>query len=360
MTDDFISLQSVRKTYGSVVAVDSVDLDIAKGSFFSLLGPSGCGKTTLLTMMGGLDFPTSGKIFIDGADVTKTPSYRRPTNMVFQSYAIFPHLNVAENVGYGLQRSGLSKSERTRRVEEMLELVHLGGFGDRKTDQLSGGQMQRVALARALVVKPKVLLLDEPLSALDKRLRQNMQIELRAIQREVGITFVFVTHDQEEALTLSDKIAVMARGQVLQCSSPAELYDRPLSREVAEFVGEMNLIPGRVTDVTATGVSVDMPCFGTRWLQAGTRRFLVGDPVCVAVRPENFYLSEAAEAAPMRVTNRAYFGSHIHLILATDGIDPVCADVPAATARRLGDTGGDGVVSVDFDQDTAVLLPGRE
>lgn len=358
MTDAFISLQSIRKTYGHVVAVDNVDLDIAKGSFFSLLGPSGCGKTTLLTMLGGLDTPTAGRIMIDGADVTSVPSYQRPTNMVFQSYAIFPHLSVADNVGYGLRRKKLDRAEWQRSVDAMLELVHLEGYGDRRPSQLSGGQMQRVALARALIVKPKVLLLDEPLSALDKRLRQSMQIELRSIQREVGITFVFVTHDQEEALTLSDKIAVMSKGKVLQCSPPTDLYDVPVNREVAEFVGEMNLIPGLVLASTPESVSISMPHFGDLQFPAGGRQFAKGDRVLVAVRPENFTISDRPDGKELEIINRAYFGTHLHFMMIGEGLDvPLTVSVPSAVARAHGKAVDSDRMTIQLVPETAVILP---
>ena len=356
MTEDFISLQSIRKSYGPVVAVDNVDLQIAQGTFFSLLGPSGCGKTTLLSLLGGLDVPTSGKIFIDGADVTTTPSYRRPTNMVFQSYAIFPHLNISQNVAYGLRRMGLSRQEITQRVGRMLELVRLDGFGDRKPDQISGGQAQRVALARALVMQPKVLLLDEPLSALDKRLRQSMQIELRAIQREVGITFVFVTHDQEEALTLSDRIAVMARGQVLQCSSPAELYDHPVSYEVADFVGEMNFLPAVVQSSREGETRVSIPSLGEHTLTGAHPRYRKGDAVRVAVRPENIDLTAANGGPSFRIADRAYFGSRVHFILNGDGT-PITAALHSTAARKLDSLCAGDAVSVSFDSETAIILP---
>ena len=235
---DFIKISALRKQFGKVVALERIDLDIREGEFFSLLGPSGCGKTTLLRILSGLELPTTGNVIIDGSDVSREPPHRRPTNLVFQSYAIFPHLSVAENIAYGLRRLRLSSSEQTRHVEEMLAMIGLQGYGKRRPNQLSGGQLQRVALARALVLKPKVLLLDEPLAALDKKLRERMQLELRAIQREVGVTFVFVTHDQEEALTLSDRVAVMSQGKMVQCSAPLELYQRPANRFVAEFVGE--------------------------------------------------------------------------------------------------------------------------
>ncbi|MDF1750112.1 MAG: ABC transporter ATP-binding protein [Alphaproteobacteria bacterium] len=358
MTDAFISLQSIRKTYGPVVAVDNVDLDIAKGSFFSLLGPSGCGKTTLLTMLGGLDKPTAGRIMLDGVDVTSVPSYRRPTNMVFQSYAIFPHLSVGDNVGYGLRRQKLDRAEWQHRVDAMLELVHLKGYGDRQPSQLSGGQMQRVALARALIVQPKVLLLDEPLSALDKRLRQSMQIELRAIQREVGITFVFVTHDQEEALTLSDKIAVMSKGKVLQCCPPTDLYDLPINREVAEFVGEMNLIPGIVKGCTTETVCISMPSFGDQQFPVGGRSFSKGDKVLVAVRPENFEIADGPEGRELTIVNRAYFGTHLHFMMTGEGLEtPLTVSVPSAIARAHGKAVNSDRMTIQVVPETAVILP---
>src|SRR5499427_3518646 len=219
MSDSIISLQNVSKHFGAVRAVDGVNFDIRRGEFFSLLGPSGCGKTTLLRMLAGFEVPTAGEIYIDGQPMSAVPPYARPTNMVFQNYAIFPHLNVRDNIAFGLRKKRLTRAETDRIVEQALDLIKLPGYGARASDQLSGGQRQRVALARALVCRPKVLLLDEPLGALDKKLREEMQIELRQIQRSVGITFVFVTHDQEEALTLSDRIAVMAAGRVLQVDS---------------------------------------------------------------------------------------------------------------------------------------------
>ena len=248
--DNIISISGVTKRFGPVSAVDNISFDIHRGEFFSLLGSSGCGKTTLLRMLAGFEQPTEGEIFIDAEPMAGVPANHRPTNMVFQSYAIFPHLNVRENIGYGLRNAAASKEETRKRVNEALDLVKLGGYGERATHQLSGGQRQRVALARALVCRPKVLLLDEPLGALDKNLREEMQIELRALQRTVGITFVFVTHDQEEALTLSDRIAVMSKGRVLQIDAPEALYENPNCREVAEFIGTMNVFPGRIAGVS--------------------------------------------------------------------------------------------------------------
>lgn len=311
----FINIDGVSKRYGGFVAVDHVKLDIEKGAFFSLLGPSGCGKTTLLKMLGGLTYATEGGITIDGVDVTNDPPYRRPTNMVFQSYAIFPHLSVGDNIAYGLRRLGLSKIDRRKRADMMLEQIKLPGLYDRMPDALSGGQQQRVALARALILQPKVLLLDEPLSALDRRLRERMQLELRAIQREVGITFVFVTHDQEEALTLSDRIAVMSHGRVLQCSTPGDLYARPQSREVAEFVGEMNLLAGRIRTTGSTGAEIEVDGFGTLSFPRMPDGLGPGNGVVVAVRPEQISIEAAATDSTFEVVERVFFGNRVNLIV---------------------------------------------
>jgi putative spermidine/putrescine transport system ATP-binding protein len=239
-----IELRGLRKTFSSVVAVDHLDLDIADGEFFAMLGPSGSGKTTVLRMIAGFEQPTAGTIRLGGVDATQQPPFRRDVNTVFQDYALFPHMNVEQNVAYGLRVRRVPRAERTRRVGEALELVQLGGFGQRRPGQLSGGQRQRVALARALVNRPRVLLLDEPLGALDLKLREQMQLELKAIQREVGITFVFVTHDQDEALTLCDRLAVFNNGRVEQVGPAAEVYDEPSSEFVANFVGTSNLVSG--------------------------------------------------------------------------------------------------------------------
>jgi spermidine/putrescine ABC transporter ATP-binding subunit len=241
-----IEFKGVSKRFGSTIAVDEVSLAIEEGEFFALLGPSGCGKTTLLRMLAGFETPTEGAILIDGRDVAAEPPNRRPVNMVFQSYAVFPHMSVAENVAYGLKIDGVAKAERDRRVEEALALVRLEGLGGRRPDQLSGGQRQRVALARALVKRPRVLLLDEPLSALDAKLREAMRAELADLQRRVNITFVMVTHDQEEALAMAGRCAVMHRGRLQQVATPADLYEFPNSRFVADFIGQVNLFEGQL------------------------------------------------------------------------------------------------------------------
>ena len=245
LTQIDVRLEDVTKTYGpDVVAVDHITLDVVDGEFFSLLGPSGCGKTTTLRMIGGFEEPTSGRIELQGKDVTWLPPYQRSVNTVFQSYALFPHLSIADNIAFGLRRRKVAEPEVRARVAEMLELVELRGFEDRRPGKISGGQAQRVALARALINRPAVLLLDEPLGALDLRLRKQMQVELKRIQQEVGITFIYVTHDQEEALTMSDRIAVMNHGRYEQLGDPASLYERPATRFVAGFLGASNLLPG--------------------------------------------------------------------------------------------------------------------
>ena len=261
-----IELRDVQKYYGDYHALRGITLDIAEGEFFSLLGPSGCGKTTLLRTIAGFEDVSSGVVLLDGQNMDRVPANKRPTNMVFQSYAIFPHLTVGQNVGFGLRRSGKSQAEIAKEVDEALEMVGLKGYGARAAHALSGGQRQRVALARALILKPKVLLLDEPLSALDKKLREQMQSELRRLQRHIGITFILVTHDQEEALIMSDRIAVMFEGSIAQMASPQTLYRRPISRKVGEFIGVMNFLPAAVSIDGDGKITVDIKGLGVAHL----------------------------------------------------------------------------------------------
>ena len=310
--EPIINIQNVEKHYGSVTALDGVSIEIEAGEFFSLLGPSGCGKTTLLRIISGFDNPSVGTVFIGGADMTDVPPNERPTNMVFQSYAIFPHLNVADNVGYGLKKQKLPKEEIDRRVDDALKLVDLEGYGPRESHALSGGQRQRVALARALIMKPKVLLLDEPLSALDKKLRETMQSELRKLQRTVGITFVLVTHDQEEALTMSDRIAVMFDGRIAQIDSPEGLYRRPISRRVASFIGVMNFIPATVIENTNKILSLNIKSLGQLDLKTSSV-LKKSEVITVGIRPEMLTIlynkSDTSEYSfNASIENASYYG----------------------------------------------------
>lgn len=289
---EFIRIKGVSKQFGDFVAVDDVSLDIDKGELFAILGGSGCGKTTLLRMLAGFEVPSSGTIEIDGVDVTHQAPYDRPVNMMFQSYAIFPHMNVTTNIGYGLRKEGVARAEIAKRVDEMLELVQLGDFKNRKPDQLSGGQRQRVALARALIKRPKVLLLDEPLAALDKKLRERTQFELMNIQHELGITFVVVTHDQEEAMTLSSRIVVMNKGKFEQVGTPKEIYEFPVNRFVADFIGTINTFEGTVTVVKDDRIDVYCEQLGETLSALGRQLVEVGQQVQIAVRPEKIFLSK--------------------------------------------------------------------
>ncbi len=316
MSDDaFIRIRNVSKHFGDFVAVDDVSLDIQRGELFSILGGSGCGKTTLLRMLAGFEAPTSGTIEIDGVDVTAQPPYERPVNMMFQSYAVFPHMSVEKNIAYGLKKDGVGKADIATRVDDILELVQLTEFRTRKPDQLSGGQSQRVALARALIKQPKVLLLDEPLAALDKKLREHTQFELMNIQDELGITFVVVTHDQEEAMTLSSRIAVMDKGQLLQIGAPKEVYEYPTNRFVADFVGTINTFDGTVTEVSDDAILVQTDESPTPIRALPGADVSVGQAVCVAVRPEKIFISrsEPSDADDNRiqgvVDDFAYLGN---------------------------------------------------
>jgi spermidine/putrescine ABC transporter ATP-binding subunit len=326
MTEPIVSIRNVTKKFpGGVIAVDDVSFDIAQNEFFALLGPSGCGKTTLLRMISGLETPTSGQIIIAGEDMALTPPNKRPTNMVFQSYAVFPHMTVEENVAYGLKVTGVPADETRRRVAEGLEMVKLTHLAQRKPDQMSGGQRQRVALARALVKRPKVLLLDEPLSALDAKLRDEMRLELTRLQENVGITFIIVTHDQDEALSMASRIAVMEKGAVRQIATPSELYEHPSNRFVADFIGKVNLIDAKV--LASKGKKITCEAKGLGKLELSTDR-THGDTVAVAVRPEKLKIGKTEPKAARlikiegKVRDVAYYGDTSHVVVATrDGLE---------------------------------------
>lgn len=311
-----ISIRNVTKKFVGITAVDNANIEIAANEFFAVLGPSGCGKTTLLRMLAGFETPTMGEILIDGVDVSTMAPNKRPVNMVFQSYAVFPHMTVLANVGYGLKVTGVSAAETRQKAEEALEMVQLAHLGERKPDQLSGGQRQRVALARALVKRPKVLLLDEPMSALDAKLREQMQLELTRLQEEVGITFVIVTHDQDEALSMADRIAVMQSGRVEQIATPELLYESPDSRFVADFIGKVNLLDGQVTGASDQGVTVEVAHLGKVTVPHSGR---VQGVVSLAVRPEKIRMAvsrpDSGLAVQGRIVDWAYYGdtSHIHV-----------------------------------------------
>jgi len=281
----YVRIDRVTKQFGDVYAVDDVSLDIYQGEFFSLLGSSGCGKSTLLRLLAGFERPTAGRIFIDGADVTEIPPYARPVNMMFQSYALFPHMSVEQNVAFGLKQDRMPRRERAERVDDMLALLQVAELRKRRPDQLSGGQRQRVALARSLARHPKLLLLDEPLGALDKRLRESTQFELVNLQERLGITFVTVTHDQEEAMTMSSRIAVMHAGRIVQVDTPTAIYEYPSTRFVADFIGSVNLFDGKVTSIDGDQVLVQT-ALGHRLRVRNLYPLVVGTPVTVAVRPE--------------------------------------------------------------------------
>jgi len=311
---------------GEITAVNQVTLHIQHGEFFSLLGPSGCGKTTTLRMIAGFEWPTMGEIHISGQAMGRRPPFLRPVNTVFQNYALFQHMTVFQNVAFGLEMDNIDKNEIKRRVEAALEMVQLSGMGSRKPKQLSGGQQQRVALARALVKRPAVLLLDEPLGALDLKLRKEMQLELKALQNQVGITFIYVTHDQEEALIMSDRIAVMNKGEALQIGSPVEIYERPNCRFVADFIGETNFLAGTVTELNAETARVELKSLGYELAGLKLGDLRKGQNVTISVRPEKIRLVEdpskgigvpknAENCFPARVIDSAYIGSDTRLVV---------------------------------------------
>lgn len=327
MSDYAVEFDDVLKVFptpegGEVTAVDHVTLHISHGEFFSFLGPSGCGKTTSLRMVAGFEWPTSGNVLIDGQVMGRKPPYQRPVNTVFQSYALFQHMTVFQNVAFGLEMERVPKKEIITRVEEALEMVKLGDMGKRKPKQLSGGQQQRIALARALVKRPSVLLLDEPLGALDLKLRKEMQLELKALQEHVGITFIYVTHDQEEALTMSDRIAVMNKGKVLQCGIPVEIYERPCCQFVADFIGETNFMHGEVISRQGNAAVVSVPEINQEIKGLLVNGIDVRKKVVVSVRPEKITIldSKAPEGNSYKaeVLETAYIGSDTRLILSVE------------------------------------------
>ena len=339
-----IEVRAVTKIFGSeetgLRALDDVSVTIRQNEFFTLLGPSGCGKTTLLRLIAGFEFPTSGEILLHGENIAEMPPFKRPINTVFQSYALFPHLTVAQNIGFGLEMLGKPRSTIDARVKEMLALVRMDELANRRTDQISGGQAQRVALARALAPQPKVLLLDEPLSALDFKLRKEMQIELKRMQTQTGITFIFVTHDQEEALTMSDRIAVMSKGRILQIGSPHEIYDHPSERFVADFIGESNLLEGKIASIARgkarirlnAGVEIDAS------IAKGTAPT---GKVTVMVRPEHADLAPAKAGKGLvgKLETTVYSGNdtHYHVRLKSGGLFVVRNQSRRSTASQLAD-----------------------
>ena len=323
MAAPIVLLRNVSKKFaGMITAVDDVSLDIAQNEFFALLGPSGCGKTTLLRMISGLEMPTSGQIIIDGEDMAMTPPNKRPTNMVFQSYAVFPHMTVQDNVAYGLKVTGVAAEETARRTAEALEMVKLTHLAERKPDQMSGGQRQRVALARALVKRPKVLLLDEPLSALDAKLREDMRLELTGLQETVGITFIIVTHDQDEALSMASRIAVMDKGAVQQIATPSELYEHPANRFIADFIGKVNLIDAKVLSTKGKFITCEAKGLGKLEIPAAKP---TGGTIAIAVRPEKLKLSKSEPKAASvikvegKVRDVAYYGDTSHVVVEAKG-----------------------------------------
>jgi spermidine/putrescine ABC transporter ATP-binding subunit len=339
-----VEFRGVTKRFGDVVAVDDLDLGIRQGEFLSLLGSSGCGKTTSLRMIAGFEQPTEGAILIGGEDAVGTPPYRRDVNTVFQHYALFPHMSVLDNVAYGLKQRGIDKVARQRKAAEALDLVDLDGRAQRKPRELSGGQQQRVALARALVMEPRVLLLDEPLGALDLKLRKHMQVELKRIQRDVGITFVYVTHDQGEAMSMSDRIAVMSEGRIEQLDAPEAIYDRPASTFVAGFIGEMNVIGGAVRHTMAGVATIDL-AGGTVAAQIDPARPAPTGAVRVGIRPEKVRVTggeHGTNALAATVITRLQLGSSIQLVASLSDGTEVTAVVPRTGADAEVDGLGAG------------------
>ncbi|HEY2639963.1 MAG TPA: ABC transporter ATP-binding protein [Streptosporangiaceae bacterium] len=354
-----VEFRAVTKRFGSLKAVDGVNLRVHKGEFLSLLGPSGCGKTTSLRLIAGFEQPDEGEILIGGADAVGTPPYRRNVNTVFQQYALFPHMSVLDNVAYGLKQRGIGKPERRAMAYQALELVHMTGREVNRPAMLSGGQQQRVALARALVMNPRVLLLDEPLGALDLKLRKEMQIELKRIQREVGITFIYVTHDQGEALSMSDRVAVMSDGAIEQIDEPRAIYDRPLTPFVADFIGDMNFLVGEVIEAADSGFAVDT---GSGVIVRGRGQVTKGARVRVGVRPERIVAvagpsNGTANSATAQVITKMYLGDQIQIVAELAGLGNVMLREQRAVADPALDTINPGdQIALSWDEAAPLLL----
>jgi putrescine transport system ATP-binding protein len=356
-----LRIASVSKRFGGVVAVENVSLDIRAGEFFALLGPSGCGKSTLLRMLAGFETPDQGSILLDGEDIASVPPHRRPINMMFQNYALFPHLNVAGNIAFGLKRAGLDRADIARRVAEMLALTQLEGLENRRPDQLSGGQRQRVALARSLALRPRLLLLDEPMAALDRKLRESTQAELLELQRKLGTTFIIVTHDQDEAMTVADRIGVMNKGGLVQVASPRELYESPNSRWIATFVGNINFIEGLVVSQKGSLLTLKTEDAGTI-IVTSTLNPIAGMTVPLAIRPEKIRISSEAASSDLanalrgEVVEINYLGGvSVYSVRLASGI---VMKVSAANIVRSGTdffTPGQRV-SLSFSPDACVVL----
>lgn len=364
-----IRFDQVSKHYGDVVAVDNVSLTIERGEFFSFLGPSGCGKTTSLRLIAGFEQPTQGNVQIGGASVTGVPPHERPVNMVFQNYALFPHMTVDQNIGYGLRqrRPKLAQSDIDKQVDEILEMVQMSGYGKRRVWELSGGQQQRVALARALINRPTVLLLDEPLAALDRKLRREMQIELQTLQRDVGITFILVTHDQEEALSMSDRICIMRDGQVVQSGSPQQLYDQPANLYVADFVGKSNFIAGAVTNVNGSSVTIQnqngqtftgSPSSNGTGLSIGANASIAIRPELIMMRTENSNATEMGTDVAMagRIKNRIFLGEHTEYLVEAEDLGDILVLSPKHIESIHGGFEPGDVIAIGWKNDTALAL----
>ncbi|TCT12032.1 putrescine transport system ATP-binding protein [Tepidamorphus gemmatus] len=360
----FIRFEGVTKRFGDFVAVDSLSLDIYEREFFALLGPSGCGKTTLLRMLAGFETPSEGRILLEGSDISTVPPHRRPVNMMFQSYALFPHMSVEKNIAFGLKQDGLPRDQIEARVAEMLKLVKLEPFARRKPHQLSGGQRQRVALARSLAKRPKVLLLDEPLGALDKKLREETQFELMDLQQQTGLTFVIVTHDQEEAMTVSDRIAVMDHGKLVQVATPAVIYEYPNSRYVADFIGNVNFLEGRISRIGRNDVELvsnDVPCPIVA-IHDGDLPATTGDTAWLAIRPEKMRISlDAPEAATRNcvkgeVWDIGYLGDLSIYHVRLPGGQIIKSAVANQTRLVERPIGWDDTVYVSWPDDAGIVL----